>query len=291
MAKHLLLPENKVVEVTHVDMKVWFNYNLCPVLVLHKHLIIAGVLSLKLIWYTTSSCCIELQPWPPPLLFYLMGTDVMLQSTPWPSFSESAAAMHLQNSSVLVLVISLTVVQTLSVWQEVSARTPDSINLVLTLCSHIGESLYQPEMVKSYRHTQMLQFSFSQYASLLLHSSQWCFCHLWKPPWPRQGHVLTNCSESVVQVLHVFSVTKKHLVVSVLRWQEKCDGNIKWNDYFLSDGDLIIIWSTTEERRATNCMRHGSCYSCVVWGGPIILVSVSASGYLLGVKHCCSMFG
>jgi hypothetical protein len=29
--------------------------------------IIAGLLTLQLIWYITSTCCIELQPWPPPL--------------------------------------------------------------------------------------------------------------------------------------------------------------------------------------------------------------------------------
>ncbi|CAD6336704.1 unnamed protein product [Miscanthus lutarioriparius] len=164
------------------------------------------------------------QPWPPPLLFDLMGSDGPLKPTPWPSFCESAAALHLQNSSALVLAISLTAVQTSSVWQEVSGKALDFINLLPTLCSHTGQGLYQLKIVISYKHSHELLFSLSQYASLLLHSSQWCFGQLWKPPWPCQ----------------------------VPRWQQKCDGTIKWNDFLLLDGDLIITWSTTEERRAAN---------------------------------------
>ena len=230
------------------------------------------------------------QPWPPPLLFDLMGSDGPLKPTPWPSFCESAAALHLQNSSALVLAISLTAIQTSLVWQEVSGKALDFINLLPTLCSHTGQGLYQLKIVISYKHSHELLFSLSQYASLLLHSSQWCFGQLWKPPWPCQGHVLANGSESVVQVFlwplpvqHVILVVSMKLfLISVPRWQQKCDGTIKWNDFLLLDGDLIITWSTTEERRAANCMRHGSCYCCVVWGGPVILVFVPASGHLLG---------
>ena len=122
------------------------------------------------------------QPRPPPLLLDLMDPDGLLKSIPWPSLCESGSVVHLQNSLALVLAISFTIVQTLSVWQEVSGRALDSITLLPTLCSRASDGLYQLKTVISYTNSYMLLFSFSQYASLLLHSSH-CYHQpvQWKP--------------------------------------------------------------------------------------------------------------
>ena len=68
MAKSLFLRERKVVGVTHIDMKVWFPYNLTSVLVLSKCWATAGLLRIRLDWFPT--CCIALLPWPPPAIFH-----------------------------------------------------------------------------------------------------------------------------------------------------------------------------------------------------------------------------
>ena len=146
--------------------------------------------------------------------------DVLLQQ-PWPSLCEFVFVVDLQNSSTWVLAISFTIVQTLSVWQEVSGRA-DSITVLPTLCSHILKT------VISYRHSYMVLFCFSQRAFMLLHYSQWCLGQLWKPPGSCQDHVQVNLSNSLVQVfslplpVHMISIViMKLLLVSSQRWQLK----------------------------------------------------------------------
>ena len=133
------------------------------------------------------------QPRPPPLLLDLMDPDGLLKSIPWPSLCESVSVVHLQNSLALVLAISFTTVQTLSVWQEVSGRALDSITLLPTLCSCASDGLYQLKTVISYTNSYMLLFSFSQYASLLLHSSH-CYHQpvQWKPPCISMVYIFSN---------------------------------------------------------------------------------------------------
>jgi len=99
------------------------------------------------------------QPRPPPLLLDLMDPDGLLKSIPWPSLCESGSVVHLQNSLALVLAISFTIVQTLSVWQEVSGRALDSITLLPTLCSRASDGLYQLKTVISYTNSYKLLFS------------------------------------------------------------------------------------------------------------------------------------
>ena len=48
MAKSLLLHERKVVVATHIDMKVWFHYNLTSILLLSKRWATAGLLRTRL---------------------------------------------------------------------------------------------------------------------------------------------------------------------------------------------------------------------------------------------------
>jgi hypothetical protein len=88
--------------------------------------------------------------------------DVLLRQ-PWPSFCQSVAAVHLQHSLAWVLVISLTAVQTLSVWQVMDSMTLDFINLLPTLCSHTGEGFYQLKITISYKHSHELLFTLSQH--------------------------------------------------------------------------------------------------------------------------------
>jgi hypothetical protein len=151
------------------------------------------------------------QPRPPPLLIDLMDSDGPLKSTSWPSFYESAAALHLQNSSALELAISLTAVQTLSVWQEVSGKALDSITLLPTLCSRASDGLYQLKTVISYTNSYILLFSFSQYASLLLHSGH-CYHQpvQWKPPWISLLYIFSN-RPNIACSLRIRTATVPHL--------------------------------------------------------------------------------
>jgi hypothetical protein len=92
-AQNSLLHARKVVEVAHIDMTAWFIYNLVLVLVLSKRLATVGLLRI--------TCCIELQPRPPPVQVEMHSIGIQLRPAPWPSFYCYAALVQWITSLVV----------------------------------------------------------------------------------------------------------------------------------------------------------------------------------------------
>jgi hypothetical protein len=68
MANSLLLHEREIVQVTQIEMKALLDYNLTSILMLDT--LLGTTCLFKVGVNGSTTCCIELQPWPPPEILH-----------------------------------------------------------------------------------------------------------------------------------------------------------------------------------------------------------------------------